>query len=130
MSFVSANIHDKNVVLPSFCPFNELVLHRIESWIHPTRPSLVVGGHKVVELRSKIGILGILAVEPFEKMIVGLEPQGERAVCPFSGTLVVVLLEPGSQRVDGRNGGAGAVFKKKMSGSSGVICVRTKGTYG
>lgn len=90
----------------------------------------MIGGHKVVELRSKIGILGILAVEPFEKMIIGLEPQGERAVCPFSGTLVVVLLEPGSQRVDGRDGGAGAVLPKIMSVSSEMVCVRRKGTYG
>lgn len=79
----------------------------------------MIGGHKVVELRSKIGILGILAVKPFEKMIVGLEPQGERTVCPFSGTLVVVLFEPCSQRVDSRNGGAGAVFKRKCQEARG-----------
>lgn len=84
----------------------------------------MIRGHKVVELRSKTGILGILALKPFEKMIVGLKPHRERAVCPFSGTLVVVLLEPGSQRVHSRNGGAGAVFK--MSGGSGVECVEGK----
>lgn len=72
MSFVSANVHDENVILAGLRSLNEC-FYRVEISIHPAGSALVVGRHETVELGSEFGVVGVLAIEELEEVIVGFE---------------------------------------------------------
>lgn len=72
MSFVSTNVHDKNVFFTRLRSLDES-LYRIEIPIHPAGSALVVGRHEIVELGAEFGIVGVLAVKKFKEVMVGFK---------------------------------------------------------
>lgn len=59
VALVSADVDQKHFVGTGPCTLDQIILHRIESWIHPAGSSLVVGGHEVVELAGKVRVFGV-----------------------------------------------------------------------
>lgn len=73
MPFVSTDVHKEGCIIASLCTFDEIVIHGVNMLIHPAGSALVVCGHKIVELRTEFGILGVFAVEELEKGIFGIK---------------------------------------------------------
>lgn len=87
----TAHVDQKNVV--RMFQLHDQVGNGVESSVHPAGPTLVVGGHVVVELRSMDGMVP----QKFEEMRVGPKAQLEGAVLAVDRGTVVALSEMGRE---------------------------------
>lgn len=96
MANTPAHVNNESILVGEVSVGQELLVHWVETSVHPAGPSQAVDGHVVVELFCGEGVL----FGDLEEMEICIKAELEGSVCGIGRVVIVVLLEMGWKGVD------------------------------